>query len=247
MDEFSAILICLSGYITLSIYRTNRDNYFNITDGWMLIFKTLFFGSINLFFTELIISLLHTKLSNETITAIKAFCYHYTDNRFVWMVVFSIPVSIITARVLTSKTLILASFISKELFMKGFFANWKEIWKNIWNWRRLTRLPESNFYRTVYDLFNQIVLIIMHNGKVYVGFLEDADLSTTTPFNEKAMTLKPIISGYRDEEHRVIYTTNYCDVENTEAITLYLKDLSSIRKFDQQAHSVFSDTAINNS
>lgn len=240
MNEFSVILICLPGYLTLTLYRSSKDNYFNLSDGWHLIFRTLMFGSINVLISKMLIVFVSPVLNANFKDVLENLCSSITSNKFLWIIVVSIPVSVIVARILSSKITILLGFIAKEIFFHGLNADWSEIKLNIINWQRLIRFPENNLFGEIYGLVNKYVMVTLRNNKVYVGILNDADLSALTPFEEKTLSIIPIISGYRNDELKVKYTTEYIVEMEILPITMFIKDLDSIREFDTDLHMHFN-------
>jgi len=67
---------------------------------------------------------------------------------------------------------------------------------------------ENLFLKSIQE--GKQVIITLKNEKVYVGFIE----SLFEPQETNYTVITPLLSGYRDQEKKIHFTTNYLDVVN---------------------------------
>lgn len=76
------------------------------------------------------------------------------------------------------------------------------------------------------------LLITLDNGKVYVAYI----LSTPSPRETRYVSIRPVVSGFRDAEQRVRFTTTYPalepGVEDPYEVVVELADITSFAKWD---------------
>ena len=92
------------------------------------------------------------------------------------------------------------------------------------------------------ELVDEFVQITLNSNKVYVGVLAEADLGGSTPYNERLITIKPLVSGYRHQETlEFVETTNYEEIE-TFGIrqNFFLKDIVSFTKMIPEVDEYFT-------
>jgi hypothetical protein len=67
-----------------------------------------------------------------------------------------------------------------------------------------------------------VFLIELDNDKIYVGLITTTDVKDDVPFEEKTLSIRPFMSGYRrDENSEVIYDHHYFSTELRKAFLGY--------------------------
>lgn len=97
---------------------------------------------------------------------------------------------------------------------------------------------------------NKLLLFSLNNGKIYIAWVKELPI----PSVSKYVRIIPIISGYRDDQKNVVFTTHYLSVYgeyikegkvqsiselNTDVI-LNSDDIVSVSFFDNEMYKVFN-------
>ena len=97
---------------------------------------------------------------------------------------------------------------------------------------------------------NKLLLFTLNNGKIYIAWVKELPI----PAVSKYVRIIPIISGYRDEQRNVVFTTHYLSVyaeyisdgkiksieELDTDIILNSDDIVTVSFFDIDMYSVFN-------
>ena len=67
---------------------------------------------------------------------------------------------------------------------------------------------------------NNLVEVTLENGKVYVGWIVNADVPE---LDREFVAISPLISGFRNEKQEIVFTVNYANVY----VSMYGKDWGS--------------------
>jgi hypothetical protein len=102
--------------------------------------------------------------------------------------------------------------------------------------------------------FSQILLLqfTLDNGKFYIGWVKELP----KPFTTNYIRLTPAFSGYRDEKHELVFTTQYLtvyasyiadgSVRNSEELrtdlVLKVDKINSVSYFDMEMYRRFNPT-----
>ena len=97
---------------------------------------------------------------------------------------------------------------------------------------------------------NKLLLFTLNNGKIYIAWVKELPI----PSVSKYVRIIPIISGYRDDQNNVVFTTHYLSVYgeyikdgkvksiaelNTDVI-LNSDDIITVSFFDSEMYKVFN-------
>lgn len=121
-----------------------------------------------------------------------------------------------------------------------------------WLWKALEK-NELERLLAIAVMRDSLIMLSLKNEKVYCGYISN----TPDPsFGDKRyIDLVPVISGYRDSEHRVVFTTKYDDALNgysgdlshldddSLVIVIPIREVVSARMFDAEAYAAFNEHA----
>jgi len=145
-----------------------------------------------------------------------------------------------------------------------FLLNWKVPFTGYqpflrWQaWLLKNAIKNNDFERLVYRSFRQSLplLITLNSGKIYIGWAVRAPNPAAV---RRFLRILPLISGYRNDEHRLKITTDYYSVletvsEGEELGHLEIGDFEAVipvdqiisaHLFDLQAYQKFLDQGAN--
>lgn len=121
-----------------------------------------------------------------------------------------------------------------------------------WLWKALEK-NELEKLLAIAVMRDSLIMLSLKNEKVYCGYISN----TPDPsFGEKRyIDLIPVISGYRDSEHRVVFTTKYDEAlngysgnlehldEDSLVVVIPIREVVSARMFDAEAYAAFNEHA----
>lgn len=85
---------------------------------------------------------------------------------------------------------------------------------------------------------NSLIFVTLKNNKVYVGYVAGA--GSDESLGNRFLRLAPLMSGFRDEEHRVVYNTLYSEgAYLASVIRINVSEIVTVGKFDWDVHDEF--------
>lgn len=227
------IVLSVSGFITLKIYNYRTKNYHQHTDGWLLIFNTLWIGLVNQILPLLISSYLFS-------TSTFSFDFNY----------FFVPA------VLSIKSMsihLIFTLLSSVFF--GYLFSTQCAQKLINQMKtKLTvdenpKNPLGSIAEGLNGLVNKRVMLNLKSGKVYVGRLVDIDVNERALYENRGVEIFPIKSGFRDDQKNVQYTTLYIFPKSNDKVIpknihIKLGEIETFAEFDQELEFQFKERQI---
>lgn len=228
------ILWGLTGYISFFVFQLARP--VRNRSGWDFVAQVAFFTVVCVFLTDLIILLVKSALPQDLIREY----YEHLDKilfhgkfRIILGCLLGVLIGALAGYTMSRKyVLICLSSFSKMLSGKERHFEFAD-----------------TFFATCHYLLGKPVFLSLKNKKVYVGIL----IAATQDPNELQRFIKitPLMSGYRDEEHKVIFNTNYIfdlNLNENKApsadrdILLPVSEVFAFSGFDWKIHEHFVKT-----
>ena len=206
------ILISITGFLFLQIYKFRIKDVHNTADGWILVFTTLIIGGLCQIsvgaLTSYVYSFDFTLLFTPTKLKSQILVFHAA------------------ASVVLSITFAFVSSLAIVQNLKRDFLSWLKVKENPID-------PPGLVVSSLHQLINHRVLVSLKSGKVYVGRLIEVDVNEKAIYENRGIELFPLKSGFRDEKKKVHYNTKYIFPKSARRIvpkTIFLK-LSEIESF----------------
>lgn len=237
------VAVATIGYFHTFFKNLKEENYLGSLKGWSLVYSSLFYGFSSLVLTVVFLNLVKLLLPQPIEMTASGFLLSiFRKPDYVYLAL-SFLTAVVWGRASAANWYLLAEDFLKNLICYGFDDAWErtsELWKGS-DESPLVVLPDNNLTITLYEIIGSLVLLELSNRKVYIAFLQTAELRESVPFEERTLQIDPIKSGFRSSETmEVSYTTNYPQNDGDPlALTIFLKDVATIRPFSENLDSFF--------